>query len=106
MSILNFALVFNMSSSNAEVTAKAIQKQFFILGRRVTLLQDYQRRLRFAGNDWNNTTRDHELIELKVDLTYGTKTYEEGLFETLKLTDDILKESIARVEELKKIIDK
>ena len=104
MSFENNALVCNMSCSSTDVTAKTTQLQFYALGRRVTLLRDYQRKLRYSGKDYVNMARDIELIELDCNLAHGVESYEKGFTKTLKLQDDILKESIARVEELKKLL--
>ena len=92
-----------MSSSNAETVAP---QDFFNLGTRMALLRDYQFKLRWAGKNHCDMTRDLELIKLETNLSFGSKSYNTGLSEYLHFTDAILKESIARVEELHKLVEK
>ena len=99
-------LVCNMSSSSTHVTAKTLERKFFDLGTRVALLRDFQFKLRHAGKNSSDVTRDLKLIRFETDLSYGNTTYKKGLSEYLKYTDVILEEAVARVEELKKLVDK
>ena len=95
--------VCTMSSSNTEAVAP---QDFFNLGTRMALLRDYQLKLRWAGKNNCDMTRDLELIKLETSLSFGSKSYNTGLSEYLHFTDAILKESIARVEELHKLVEK
>ena len=80
-------------------------KRFFTLGKRVTVLRDYQRKLRYAsGNIHKGTERDSALIKLEVDLRLGANpaVYEDSLEAILSIEDDIVRDAVELVEDLQK----
>ena len=84
---------------------KLNSKRFFSLGKRLSLLRDNQRKLRYAsGNVYKGMERDTALIKLEVDLkhTPNPADYEKTLEEILAFEDDIMADAVQLVEELKK----
>ena len=97
------ASVVTMSFTSEEVKLNC--KRFFTLGKRLSVLRDYQKKLRFAsGNVYKGAERDSALIKLEVELKHKANPadYEVSLEAILSIEDDIVKDAVEQVEDLQK----